>query len=122
MSESSDDGYTWTEPTQVTQASEHPGDLLLLPSGKVLLVYGRRLRPYGVRALLSHDEGRSWDHDHTISLVADSDTTDCGYPSSVLLDDGTICTAYYNVEDRRVYTSWGIHAALVRYREEHILV
>ena len=121
ISESLDDGTTWGEPRQITQASEHPGDLLLLPSGKVLLTYGRRLRPYGVRALVSYDEGWSWDHDHTITLVADADTTDCGYPSSVLLDDGIICTAYYSVEDRRVYASWGIHAALVRYREEDIL-
>ena len=125
VNESLDNGYTWSKPRQVTQASEHPGDLLLLPSGKVLLVYGRRLRPYGVRALVSYDEAHTWDYDHKITLVADADTPDCGYPSSALLEDGTIGTAYYSVDNETpfVYTKehcWGIHCGLVRYREEDI--
>ena len=45
---SSDDlGRTWSAPVQVTRDGEHPADLTVLHSGRVLLTFGRRIRPMG---------------------------------------------------------------------------
>jgi len=96
---SDDGGHTWTTPRGVTNKGEHPGDLVLLPDGRLILTYGERNRPFGVRALISPDGGQTWDKRNTIVLAWDAPNWDCGYPSSVLLDDGDILTIYYQVND-----------------------
>jgi hypothetical protein len=120
QSDSLDGGYTWSEPKQITGAEEHPADLLLLKSGKILLTYGERMVPRGVRGMISYDEGETWDRKHIITLAADSANNGCGYPSSVQLDDGTICTAFC-LKHSLAYENLGPHAALLRYHEEDIL-
>jgi Neuraminidase (sialidase) len=96
---SDDGGHTWTAPRGVTNNGEHPGDLVLLPDGRLILTYGERNRPFGVRALISPDGGQTWDKRNIIVLAWDAPNWDCGYPSSVLLDDGDILTIYYQVND-----------------------
>lgn len=96
-SESTDNGYTWSKPIPVTQPSQHPADLYLLKDGRLLLVYGNRIKPYGVGAMLSNDMGKTWDIDKSIMVAWTSLHTDCGYPSVVQLDDGTIVVMYYSV-------------------------
>ncbi len=98
QAESPDLGYTWSEPRQITRPTQHPADLLMLESGRVLLTFGHRSPPYGVRALISSDECETWDHDSEIVLTADSASSDCGYPSAVQLDDGKVFVAYYAYE------------------------
>jgi len=120
QSNSLDGGYTWSEPKQITGAEEHPADLLLLKSGKILLTYGHRIAPMGVRGMLSYDEGETWDTGHKITFAADSANNGCGYPSSVQLDDGTICTAFC-LKHSLAYERLGPHAALIRYREEDMI-
>ena len=120
QSDSSDQGYTWSEPRQITGPEEHPADLLLLQSGKILLTYGHRIVPHGVRGMLSHDDGQTWDTQHKITFAADSADNGCGYPSSVQLDDGVICTAFC-LKHSLAYERLGPHAALLRYQEEDIL-
>jgi len=61
---------------------------------------GHRLEPFGVFAMLSHDGGNSWDVENGLLLDWGSENTDCGYPSSAQLDDGTIVTIYYGVRHR----------------------
>jgi hypothetical protein len=119
---SEDGGLTWRQPRRITRKGEHPADLLRLHSGRMLLTYGQRNPPYGVRAMVSDDDGESWDEDQRITLVGEAATSDCGYPSSVQLDDGAILTAYYVYESfgpfqAIVGTNMGIHAALVKYDE-----
>jgi len=119
---SDDAGQTWSQPRRITRKGEHPADLVRLHSGRILLTYGQRNPPYGVRALVSDDEGESWDDHQRITLVGEAATSDCGYPSSVQLDDGAILTAYYVYESfgpfrAVVGTNMGIHAALVKYDE-----
>ena len=127
---SSDGGITWTAPQTLTAPREHPPDLLLLADGRVLLTYGRRIAPFGVRAMVSHDLGTSWATDQKIVLAADPTSTDCGYPSSVQLTDGSILTAYYAVESRGFWperygwhhgdTTLGPHCAVVKYSPEDL--
>ncbi|MEM3046840.1 MAG: sialidase family protein [Candidatus Bathyarchaeia archaeon] len=122
ISRSADDGYTWTRPEKVTEASEHPGDLLSLGGDRVLLTYGRRHPPHGVRGLLSHDNGRTWGHDRELVYADDRPGPDCGYPSSVLLTSGRVITAYYSAGDHMdAYRHDGAFAKAVLYGEEELL-
>ena len=98
---SSDRGYTWSEPVDVTKERELPGDLLRLSSGAILLTYGQRNKPYGVQAMISRDEGHTWDKKHRVTLAWDGDHTDLGYPVTVERDDGRLVTAYYVVYGER---------------------
>ena len=98
IAESTDGGKTWSTPAQVTKDSEHPGDLIQLRDGRILLTYGERNPPRGARAVLSAD-GRNWDTSKTIVLADDAPVTDCGYPSSVEVGAGKIVTLYYQVDD-----------------------
>jgi len=104
-----DGGKTWTEPQRVTRTSEHPPDLVQLTDGRILMAFGERNKPYGVHALISCDGGKTWDKDHELVLVDHATSTDCGYPSSVVLSDGRVLTAYYAVGSTK-YPDWGVHA------------
>jgi hypothetical protein len=89
---SADDGLTWAPPAR-TELVGHPADLITLPDGRVLLAYGYRHAPFGVRACLSSDGGKSWDS--PIVITASGAQTDLGYPSLCLTDDGHVVVAYY---------------------------
>ena len=95
--ESDDKGRSWRRTGVVTKPAQHPADLCLLANGHVLLVYGSRIWPYGVGAMVSRDGGRTWDRSRRVMLGWDSQNTDTGYPSAVQLDDGTIVVLYYAV-------------------------
>ncbi len=97
LSFSKDDGRTWSEPDQVTGRAEHPADLLVLSDGNLLMSHGVRHQPYGVQAMLSRDEGASWERKKKILLAWDGDHGDLGYPVSVQRADGKIVTVYYIV-------------------------
>ncbi|MDR3676374.1 MAG: sialidase family protein [Acidobacteriota bacterium] len=98
VSFSADKGRTWSPPHQVTHNMEHPANVILLKDGRLLLCYGERNRPFGVRAMLSRDLGQTWGPD-VIILAADAQRLDCGYPSSVEVAPGKIVTLYYGVDD-----------------------
>ena len=91
---SSDEARSWQEVGLVTLPSQQPGHLLELHDGRILLTYGSRaINLYGVGACISEDQGATWSVARP--LVTAPGPIDCGYPSSVELDDGTIVTAYY---------------------------
>ena len=60
-----------------------------------MIIYGNRQLPFGVQAIASRDGGRTWDTDHPLILAWFSWDHHCGNPRSVLLQDGSILTAYY---------------------------
>ena len=104
---SQDGGLTWSDPIQITQARQHPADLVHLSNGDILLTYGNRNPPYRIEGRISRDRGRSWlDCLLTFSgflygyASEESRRTDLGYPSSVLLgESGTaqgVTMYYYN--------------------------
>lgn len=92
FSRSSDGGRTWT-PMEDPQVFGTPPHLLKHSSGAIVMVYGYRNQPFGERAMVSHDGGRSWQRD--IVLRDDGPTHDLGYPASVELSNSEILTVYY---------------------------
>jgi hypothetical protein len=95
--DSFDGGATWNGPRPVTQANQHPPDVVRLASGRLLLVWGNRREPLGVGSMVSQDGGSAWRYDDRVMLGWDSNNTDCGYPSVVQSDDGTVVMLYYSV-------------------------
>jgi sialidase-1 len=92
--ESDDGGHTWTEP-RATPIWGKPPHLLRLRDGRLLVSYGIRRAPFGQRACLSRDDGKTWDYANEIVLRDDAPNGDLGYPASVQLDDDTLLTVYY---------------------------
>ena len=54
--------------------------------------------PYGIRALISRDEGESWE---VKSLLPEAASYDLGYPSTCELPDGTLFSIWYEHTDTK---------------------
>lgn len=93
QSESLDGGKTWSV-MKSTGIWGYPPHLKQLNNGWLLVVYGCRRAPFGERACISKDEGKTWDIANEINLC-NAVSRDLGYPSSVQLNDGSILTVYY---------------------------
>ena len=140
---SRDGGRSWTVPVQVTQASQHPADLVLLSNGDILLTYGNRNPPYRVEGRISRDGGRSW-LDITLTFsgnlygytTEESRRTDLGYPSSVVRNSGAggrgVTMYYYNPSMRNATVGWqragnplyqheNYYAIAVTWREDELI-
>jgi hypothetical protein len=65
-----------------------------LRDGRVVVTYGYRSNPYGMRARISRDTGRTWGRE--IVLRDDGATWDLGYSRSVQRGDGKVVTIYYH--------------------------
>jgi sialidase-1 len=91
---SDDDGRTWSKPEQ-TPMWGFPAHVLELQDGRLLCAYGYRRKPYGVRATLSLDGGKTWDIGNEIVIRDDGGTSDLGYPFSIQLPGGEVLIAYY---------------------------
>lgn len=89
-----DNGFTWT-PAQQTAIWGYPAHLLALPGGKIACIYGYRAEPYGIRLVLSHDLGETWDTGNIMEIRNDLPNRDLGYPSAILAPDGSIVCVYY---------------------------
>jgi hypothetical protein len=94
QSESTDGGWTWSR-TRKLPMWGFPSQTLQLKSGALLCVYGYRFRPFGCRACVSYNDGKTWDIKNEKLLRDDSGDLYHGvsYPSTVQFDDGTLYTA-----------------------------
>ena len=90
---SADGGVTWSEPEELPIWG-YPPHLITLADGALLVTYAHRRHPYGVRACVSRDLGRTWDVEHQKIIRDDSLPGLVWYPASAQLDDGTILTVY----------------------------
>lgn len=92
---SEDLGKTWSTPVKVTNARQHPADLLQLSNGWVMMFFGdRSVDEKMVRAIISRDNCRTWDIGYEVLLTRPVDG-DFGYPSASKLPDGRIAVAHY---------------------------
>ncbi len=103
QADSNDGGRTWS-PLRSTGIWGYPPHLIQLKNGWVLVVYGHRQQPFGQKACISRDEGKTWDTANQVFLSA-GPGSDLGYPSSVELNDGSIFTVYYQPEKKGEPTS-----------------
>lgn len=92
--ESSDGGRTWTEPHSIGVWGL-PSHLLRLNDGRLLMSYGYRRKPFGNKARISADHGKTWSEAMTIS--DDGASGDLGYPSTVELPNGELLTVWYEL-------------------------
>ena len=104
--ESDDGGRTWSKPRPVTGYMEVPGQVMELHDGRLLLTYGVRHYPMGAQAVLSNDQGKSWDLDQRFMLAwhgalcwGSAHPYPNGHPYSTQRADGRIVTAYYRTAD-----------------------
>jgi hypothetical protein len=102
----SDDGArTWQFLSRVNDFGS-PGSLVQLPDGRLVMVYGYRLMPAGIRAKVSEDEGRTWGPE--LIVRDDGGSWDLGYPNAWVTDDGKVGVIYYfNSKDDPVQVNGG---------------
>ena len=120
ISISRDNGYTWSEVDQLYDWGRHHASTVLLPCGAIAVTYvvrlgysdtGEGFPRFGIEAVVSRDNGRSWDLDRRYILAAWTGNRK-GSPSpegklrsrawyasphttsSLVLPDGSILTAY----------------------------
>ena len=98
--ESDDNGQSFhrlARPVPDGGSGGNPPSLILLADGRLCLTYGYRARPFGIRAVLSSDGGRTWGE--ALHLRDDGGCPDLGYPRSFQRADGTMVVVYYFNED-----------------------
>ncbi len=91
---SRDGGRTWSTPEYLAAGS--PPHLMRHSSGALVCTQGYRIKPFGLRAIVSRDEGASWEE----FVLDDSQPDgDLGYPASTELADGSVYTVFYRDGD-----------------------
>lgn len=106
---SKDNGRTWSELNRLYEWGRHHPSMLLMPDGRIVMTYVVRKgytdspdgrNRFGIEAVVSSDNGKTWDLDHRYILhswASDKELTwwpSSQCTSSVLLPDGSIVTAF----------------------------
>lgn len=89
---STDGGKTFTAPLP-TEWCGLPPHIFVTSRGEVVLTYGRREAPFGIRARISRDNGHTWSEE--IVLRDDAASGDIGYPCTAENKNGELVTVYY---------------------------
>lgn len=103
---SDDGGRTWAFLSRVNDFGA-PGSLVQLPDGRLVMVYGYRLMPSGIRARVSEDEARTWGPE--LIIRDDGGSWDLGYPNAWVTEDGKVGVLYYfNSNHDRINVNGGV--------------
>jgi hypothetical protein len=108
--QSDDGGRTWGFLSRVSDFGA-PSAPLLMSDGRLVMIYGSRLPPAGIRAVVSEDDGATWSAE--IIVRDDAGSWDVGYPRAWEAARGKIGAIYYfNSKDdalqiKPVGTLWG---------------
>ncbi|WP_286833420.1 sialidase family protein [Sphingobacterium sp. UBA7038] len=73
----------------------HPLQALRLPDDRVMIVYGYRHKPYGIRARILNAECTDFESSGEIVIREDGGSGDIGYPWAVMLDSNRVLVTYY---------------------------
>ena len=87
-------GGSW-EPWTRSAVVGHPYDACPLPDGRLLVVYGYRHKPYGVRARVWDPYEGPLDDVPEVVIRDDAPSPDTGYPWATVLADGRVAVCYY---------------------------
>jgi hypothetical protein len=90
-----DNGASWSHVVRAVPDTGrgNPPSLVKLRDGRLVVTFGYRAEPFGIRARISGDQGKTWTDD--IVLRSDASDWDLGYTRSVQRPDGKIVTVYY---------------------------
>ncbi|MCB1772758.1 MAG: exo-alpha-sialidase [Gammaproteobacteria bacterium] len=102
------DGLHWNTP-ELHELVGHPFHPLVLADGRVLLSYGYRNEPYGVRLRLLENAAADPDDAEEVIVRDDGLCRDIGYPWGVQLSDDRVLLVYYwtnNEGMRGIEASW----------------
>jgi hypothetical protein len=103
---SDDGGRTWQFLSRVNDFGS-PGSLVVKRDGRLVMVYGYRLMPSGIRAKVSEDGGKTWGGE--LIVRDDGGSWDLGYPNAWETGDGKIGVIYYfNSKDDPVQVNGGV--------------
>ena len=103
---SDDGGETWAFLSRVNDFGA-PGSLVVMPDGRLVMTYGSRLMPSGIRATVSEDGGKTWGAE--LIIRDDGGSWDLGYPNAWVVDDKHVGAIYYfNSKDDRVKANGGV--------------
>ena len=94
---SDDNGRNWVSVSMVMPRPgnqwSNPPSMLMLRDGRLCVTYGYRETPFGIRARLSADKGKTWGDE--LILRSDGGGPDLGYTRTVQRSDGKLVTIYY---------------------------
>lgn len=95
---SPDNGRNWIKRslvafTDLSHRNGNPPALARLGDGRLVVLYGFRGHPFGIRAKITEDDGETWSHE--IILRDEALGPDLGYPEAVSLPDGSVFVCYY---------------------------
>ena len=85
----------------------HPLNALRLPDKRVLITYGYRHKPFGIRARILNEECTDFKTASEIILREDGGSTDIGYTWPVQLDKNRVLVVYYFNTDNGTRTIEG---------------
>lgn len=97
---SDDNGESWqhlSRPVADAGRGGNPPTLTRLHDGRLALTYGFRNAPFAMQAVLSKDDGASWEA--PVTLHQGAGNHDLGYPRTYQRPDGMLVTAYYFNDD-----------------------
>ena len=93
LTDSTDDGKTWSRPWRASGTAEVHAYLTQLADGRLLMTYANYHLPYGPAAAVSSDGGKTWDRENPFQLAV-SATCFAGWPVTLELSDGRLITSY----------------------------
>lgn len=111
VSISKDDGKTWSPYNRLYEWGRHHPSLVMMPDGMLVMTYVARkgykdsadgFPQFGIEAIVSRDNGQTWDLDHRYVLHwwkgnrtgPNGWWASCQATSTVLLPDGALLTAF----------------------------
>ena len=100
MCRSADGGLTWSSLSDFGDYGMHYMRALRLADGRVLLTYTQRstFQPLGLRALVSHDDGETWDFSADRIIIEGRTPWGLaqggGFGNTVQLEDEELLTCY----------------------------
>jgi len=94
---SGDGGKSWSAPEMLPMEG-YPPHLLLIAGGRLLMTYGWRQPDFGIRAVVSVDEGDNWDIENTISIRGGLPNKNLGYPTTIKTSE-ELFTVYYGEDE-----------------------
>ena len=90
-----DEGKTFSTPKKTPYSSPSPFEAIQLKSGNVLMTYGHRYSPYGIKAILLDEEMNNIESAKEMQIRDCCINHDLGYTKSVQLPNDDILVVYY---------------------------